>query len=218
MKDNRSTPVRSEPWLAGSGGVGGVCRSYFDAHPETKAGVMKAYHAYHVEHFRCDPRGHNFTSGSRESKCQWCGRSREMVRHDDLPPECQKRPASAEVPIADVILGEEQKAFALLAKAERIVPKIVEKMGMSGETLAVLHHTHGYDPETVSGVAAVPPEMIAEYHEAMMREQNRSRAAMKREIVTVRLGGGGGVLVGDDNAETQSAAASHTAASETRRE
>ena len=161
-----------------------TCRSYFDAHPEAKDGVMKAYYAYHAGHFQCDPKGHNFASGSRESKCQWCQRSREMVRHDDLPPECQKRPASADV--ANVILGEEQKAFALLAKAERIVPQIVKKAGMSGETLAVLHHTHGYDPETVSGVVDVPPAMIAEYHKAMMREQSRSRAAIKREIVMVK--------------------------------
>src|SRR5436190_6944174 len=95
-----------------------ICREYFREHPEAKDGVMKAYYAYHVAHFRCDPKGHNFTSGSHQSKCQWCQRSREMVRHDDLPAECQKRPANADVPIADVVLNEEQKTFALLAKAE----------------------------------------------------------------------------------------------------
>ena len=162
-----------------------ICRDYFVAHPEAKDGVMKAYFAYHAGHFRGEPKGHNFTSGAPWSQCQWCKRSREMVRHDGLSGECQERPASADTLIADVILGEEQRAFALLAKAEQIVPKIVEKIGMSGETLAVLHHTHGYDPETVSNVVDVLPEMITKYHDVMMREQDRSRAAIKREIITV---------------------------------
>ena len=191
----RKTHLRTSNWI---GGTASNCEwaestaSYFAAHPEAKDGVMKAYYAYHVEHFRCDTKGHNFTNGSRESKCQWCQRSREIVRWDDLPPECQKRPVSADVPIADEILGEEEKAFALLDKAARIVPKIVEKMGMSGETLAMLHHTHGYDPETVSGVVDVPPALIAKYHEAMTREQSRSRAAIKRDVIVVQMGGGAG--------------------------
>jgi alanyl-tRNA synthetase len=111
-----------------------------------------------------------------------------MVRWDDLPPQCQKRP---ELPdIADTIQGEEEKAFALLDKATREVPKIVAKRGMSGETLAVLHHTHGYDPETVDGVVSVPPQIMADYYTAMETERDRSRAAIVREVVTVRTTGG----------------------------
>lgn len=60
---------------------------------------------------------------------------------------------------------------------------------MSGETLAVLHHTHGYDPETVDGVVSVPPQIMADYHTAMETERDRSRAAIVREVVTVRTTG-----------------------------
>lgn len=160
---------------------------YFREHPDARDGVMKAYYAYNVPHFRSDPKSHNFGSSQRESACHWCGRTREQVRWDELPPECAKRPPVPE--IEDVILGEERKAFALLARAEKDVPKLLAKLGMlNGETMAILHHTYGYDPETVSGVVDVPPVMIMEYNEAMMREQARSRAAIKREIVMVRWG------------------------------
>ena len=153
---------------------------------------MKAYHAYNVPHFRCDPKAHNFGSSLRESACRWCGRTREQVRWDELPPECAKRPP---VPgIEDVILGEERKAFALLARAEKDVPKLVARLGMNGETLAGLHHTHGYDPETVTMALEVPHSELAmkikalrpDYEAAMETERARSRAAQVKEVITVR--------------------------------
>lgn len=82
--------------------------------------------------------------------------------------------------------GEERKAFALLARAENDVPKLVAKLGMNGETLAVLHHTHGYDPETVASIVDVPPQMLADYHAAMATERARSRTAQVKEVITVR--------------------------------
>ena len=161
-----------------------TARKYFDTNPEAKNGVMKAYYAYHAPHFRLEPKGHNFTSSSRESKCSWCGRSRELVRHDALPPECQMRPEMPDV--ADVILGEESRAFALLKKAEIEVPKIAAKLGMSGETLAMLHHTYGHDPESVASVTDVPPQMLEDYHAAMETEKHRSRAAKKKTVITAQ--------------------------------
>lgn len=161
-----------------------IASNYFGEHPDAKDEVMKAYFAYHTQHIRDNPVAHNFAGPWRDCECQWCGRSRELVRWDDLPAQCQNRP---ELPdIAATIQAEEEKAFALLDKATREVPKLVAKLGMSGETLAVLHHTHGYDPETVDGVVNVPPQIMADYHAAMEAERDRSRAAIVREVVTVR--------------------------------
>jgi ribosomal protein S14 len=159
-----------------------IAAQYFAEHPEAKADVIKAYYAYHAPHFRLEPKGHNFPSGSRESQCVWCGRSREMVRHDQLPPVCLERPELREV--ADVIRAEEEKAFALLARARTDVPKLVARLGMSGETLAVLHHTHGHDPETVAALVPVPPQMLADYHAAMEAERERSLRRRKKKILT----------------------------------
>ncbi len=158
---------------------------YFDKHPEARDDVWKATQAYHIPHFRMDGGAHNFSGFHRDAECVWCGRSRELVRWDDLPPECQNRPAWADVPIDDTILGEEQKFFALLTRAEKEVPKLIERHGMSGETLALLHHTHGYDPETVSGVVNVPAELLAEYNDRMERERAMSRAAQVKEIIRI---------------------------------
>ena len=164
-----------------------IALDYFRENPEARDVVMKAYQAYNVPHFRCDPKAHNFPTALRESACRWCGRTREQVRWDELPPECAKRPPVPE--IDGVILGEERKAFALLARAEKDVPKLVAKLGMNGETLAVLHHTHGYDPEAVASIVDVPPQMLADYHAAMETERARSRAAQVKEIITVRTTG-----------------------------
>jgi len=165
--------------------TGDIAREFFASNPQDRAHVLKAYHAYHVQHFKDDTMAHNFTNGSRDAACVWCGRTRELVRWDDQPPECQCRPDMPDV--ADVIHGEEQRAFTVLDRAAKDVPTIVAKHGMSGETLAMLHHTHGYDPETVDGVVTVPTDVMADYHTAMERERERSRCAQVKEVVSCVL-------------------------------
>ncbi len=88
--------------------------------------------------------------------------------------------------VADVIRGEEENFYALLARAEKDVPKLVAKLGLNGETLAVLYHTYGHDPETVAAFVDVPPKMLADYHVAMETEKARSRASQKQTVVTVK--------------------------------
>ena len=161
-----------------------IVEKYFEQHPDAKDEVVKAYFAYHTTHIRDNPGVHNFNGPWRDCECQWCGRSRELVRWDDLPAQCQQRPDLPD--IADVIRAEEEKAWALLKKAESDVPRVVKKMGMNGETLAVLHHTCGYDPETVDGVVKVPQQVMADYYTAMETERDRSRAAIVRAVITVR--------------------------------
>lgn len=122
-----------------------IVDQYFSDHTEAKDGVMKAYYAYHAPHFRLTRDGHNFTSGSTGSKCSWCGRTRELVRWDDLPPECQNRPPDSD--IAETVRTEEEKYFKLLEKAKVEVPKLIKR----GVGLEQLYQTYGYDEETVKG-------------------------------------------------------------------
>jgi alanyl-tRNA synthetase len=97
--------------------------------------------------------------------------------------------------IADAIQAEEIKFFDLLKRAEHDIPMFVSRHGMSGKTLAVLHHTHGYDLDTVAGVMGSEPspqrvfsaEILREYEAAMEMEQTRSRDAQKREVITGHL-------------------------------
>lgn len=162
-----------------------IATKFFQDNPSLKDGVLKAYYAYHAPHFRLDDKAHNFTNSSRASVCQWCGRSREDVRWDDIDPQCQSRPLLKSV--EDVILEEECKAFSLLEKASIHIPKIVSKLGLSGETLAVLHHTHGYDPETVAGCVDLSSENIKDYHEHMENQRNQSRQSRTVEVIKMEV-------------------------------
>ncbi len=159
-------------------------QQFFTDHPEHRDGVMKAFYAYHTTHFSDHPDAHDFPSTLRCSECTRCGRSREMVRWDDLPAKCSESKGSESV--ESTILAEERKFSALLKKAEAMVPKIVEKRGMSGDTLAFLHFTHGFDPETVAGIVDVPREMMKQYHENLERERAISRSSHRKEIITIQ--------------------------------
>lgn len=161
-----------------------ITTEYFDNNKNAKDEVIKAFFAYHTYHPRHHEGAHHFDGPYRDCHCLWCGRSREMVRWDDLPAQCQNRPNLPD--ISATIKNEEEKAFLLLKRAVNDVPKIIAKLGMSGKTLAILHHTHGYDPEIVDSVVSVPPQMMSDYYSEMEVERNRSRNATVREIITVR--------------------------------
>ncbi len=157
---------------------------YFNENPSAKEEVMKAYYAYHVEHFRCDPHGHNFSGRRKDSPCLWCKRTRELVRWDSLSGECLKRPVIKE--IEDVIHDEEIRYFRLLLKAEKDVPKFIKKHGMNGEALAKLHHTYGYDIEVTSGIIDVPLDVMNSYFGRMENEKMISKAAHVTEEITIK--------------------------------
>ena len=146
---------------------------------------MKAAYAYHE--LPADNLCHFFNGHHRENICVNCGRSREDVRWDDLDYHCEKHNPDIYNPlklsfddrdkVKCCIHGEELRFTALLERATSDVPRLITKMGMSGDTLAVLHHTHGYDPETVDSVVNVPPDMMHNYYEKMEIERERSRSA-----------------------------------------
>jgi len=164
-----------------------IAVKYFEEYPEKKDEVLKAYYAYHTPHFSLDTISHNFAGILKSSKCIWCGRSRELVRWDDLPYECLKRPVIPE--IRDIILDEELKYFKLLDKAETIIPKILKKLGgkIDGNILSILHHTHGYEPEVVAAIVKVPNDVLNSYEVAMEIEKQKSKSAHKKEIITVKI-------------------------------
>jgi hypothetical protein len=147
---------------------------------------------------------HRYTGAMPWAHCIHCGKSREENADLESPhpirgtwdvarllnnPHYGMKPCSdaKQLPeIKDVLKREEEKASALFKRAETDVPKLVAKMGMSGETLAVLHHTHGFSPEIVEGIIAVPPQVMVDYHAAMEKESSRSRAAQKKTVITAQ--------------------------------
>jgi|ERR1700761_480943 len=160
-----------------------VVLDYFETHPDAQDSFRKATFAFH--NTKEQEGAHYFPSSQRWSKCIWCGRNREEVRWDDLPPECMSHQEPPD--IEAVITAEEKSAFALIAKAETHVPQLVGRMGLSGKTLAILHHTHGYPLETVEAIiSGITSELKAAYEQEMEAERFRSRASRTPQIITVK--------------------------------
>lgn len=139
-------------------------------------------HFFEASHFEKDPRV--CSPVFRADKCKWCGRTREEVRYDALPYYCEKVPDVIEH-IKDTLFAEEEKTFKLIARAEKEVPKILQKMGMSGKTLMYMHETHGFVIEIVEALMDISKEVKAEYEIEYELAQNKSRAdrQIKKKVV-----------------------------------
>lgn len=110
--------------------------------PTIRANVEAASFAYHIgpDH----PDGHLFTGG-RHDPCQWCGRTRWEVRQSDSP-RCDKHPRLRNPPdIAGIIKAEEERFARMMER----LPQALKGLELTGENLAILHHTHGFSPEDV---------------------------------------------------------------------
>jgi hypothetical protein len=64
----------------------------YNSNKQFQNDVKKAWYAYHAGHHVHYNDTHNFDTEYRTSVCMWCGRSREIVRWDNLPPHCHNRP------------------------------------------------------------------------------------------------------------------------------
>lgn len=70
-------------------------KKYFLENPDTIEEVERAYYAYHT--IWMDKNAHSFTNSCKDSKCIWCGQTREGVRWNyyGLTPKCTRRPNEA---------------------------------------------------------------------------------------------------------------------------
>jgi hypothetical protein len=145
-------------------------------------------HFFEESHFEKDPQV--CATEYRNDKCNWCGGTREEVRHDELPYYCEKAPDMIEH-IKKTLHSEEEKALKLISRAEKEVPKIIDKMGMSGKTLMYMHETHGFVIEIVEALMYISEKDKAEYELEFEKKQNKSRIdrQIKKKVVTmVQLG------------------------------
>lgn len=143
---------------------------YFEENPEDKDDVIKAYYAWHAEEH--EPNAHKFFSDSRNSPCILCGRTREQVRYDKLPAQCQSYRA---IDIKRTIQEEENKYLELLERGKKDIPKIIRKRGLNGKTLSMMHHTLGYDPEVVANYFEIDEKLYNEYTIEMEQHKEDSK-------------------------------------------
>lgn len=136
---------------------------------------------------------HRFGGSAPWIKCIFCDNTREELQDSiqDIPggygfKNCTKY---REIDIAAVLETEETKFQHTQDKAQKIVPTYIEAHGLSGSSLAILHHTHGVVPELASIILdeEFDEQLIHDYETEMLVEKNRSRAdtTAKRKVVTI---------------------------------
>jgi hypothetical protein len=170
-------------------------KKYFLENPDTIEEVERAYYAYHT--IWMDKNAHSFTNSCKDSKCIWCGQTREGVRWNyyGLTPKCTRRPNEADtfVGIEDVLNSEETRFGKLLTKAEEIA-KELDPLALTGEQLAIFHHTHGIDPSMLESALMVfdkgkiSQELHDVYELEMQKEVDRSRKTQKKTVISVNKG------------------------------
>lgn len=112
-------------------------------HPDAWDGVGRATYAYHKNHREAG--AHYFLTAMRDASCQWCGRSREEVRHGNEKPTCAARPKWADESIESVVAREEALFDKVLKRAKKLAATI-DVSALTGAELARMHHTYGVDP------------------------------------------------------------------------
>ena len=156
---------------------------YFESHPEARNQVMKAYYAYHAD--VTQDHSHKFEK-TVESRCAECGRTREEVRWDELPPTCLKwkEPES----VSSIIHNEEKKYWKLVSRMEPFVGKFFKDKAVTGEHLAYLHQTHGFPAEDVCEIMGVKFESVrADYEASEASHADIGKQSFTPEIVITNL-------------------------------
>lgn len=172
-----------------------LVKQYFSENSKLRDEVWKAIYAYHdpvdLENAHEFPK-YIFPDGVdpfyqqlfRESKCIYCGRTREQVRWDELPHTCDP---NIEICTEKILFDEEKQYFQLLEKAKIHIPQLLDKMGVSGETLSILHHTYGYDLETsLDFIDSVYHDTLSrEYEHFMQLERARSKSKQIKTVIKI---------------------------------
>jgi len=163
--------------------------AFLKDHPQHWDGIERATYAYHLNH-RERSDAHYFSGSRMESECRWCGRSRQAVRWDQHHPRCSKRPAWANETIQSVIAREEVLYERVWALALEIARQI-DPSTLTGETLSILHHTHGIDPSMlecalIENGRALPQHLHDAYLGVYKLHRETGRHGQKREIIVAK--------------------------------
>ncbi len=162
-----------------------VAEDYLKTHPEAWEGIKKATYAYHNPNL---PTAHVFYDKERTAPCELCGRTREDVRWDALPPQCAERKT---VTITEVIAREEVRFDKVMVRAEKLAATL-DVSTLTGEDLSTFHHTHGIDPSMLECALmemgkSLPQHLHDEYGVAYAaHEATGKRGGVKREVVVAK--------------------------------
>jgi hypothetical protein len=161
---------------------------YFESHPEAKANIIAKGKVLLRREWK---NTHRFEYRNGETKCWVCGQD----WYDDASEMkiCLgfQKPKDLDMQqhIVDVIVREEKLYSRTLSRCRDLVKKTFSvPEQVNAEALAMLYTTHGCDPSTVEDVldCRIPEHVHSQYMELIERERALSRAAQKKEIITVQ--------------------------------
>lgn len=87
-------------------------------------------------------------------------------------------------------MSEEMLYQKNIARCEKLVRQEHHDWStLTGHKIAVLHHTHGCDPETLCWIlgSEMPCQLRKEYELEMEKERSRSRDSQVKQIVSAAL-------------------------------
>lgn len=163
-----------------------IAIDYFEAFPEAKKRLIDIGYIQLRPEFILT---HRFEHKNGETKCWVCGQdyySKTLSRCGGFE---EKYPRPEKPSIQTVIKGEEDLYFSTLERCKKLVLETFEKVeDINAESLAVLYHTHGCDPSVVEEVldCRISEKIHEEFMFLMNKERERSRAAIKKEIIRVQ--------------------------------
>lgn len=159
-----------------------IARDYFNARPEAKAEVIKkGKWLLRPERLKT----HRFEHRNGQTKCWICGQdwyAKEMIRC----PGFKREEAESMPETIKRVLADEHRLYQdTIARCERTVRREHQDWStLTGEKIAVLHHTHGCGPEELEWLldSSMPVQLRRDYEAAMEVERGRSRTAMVRTV------------------------------------
>jgi len=134
---------------------------------------------------------HRFGGSAPWTKCIYCDQPRDKL-NDTIQLEkaggygFKVCPRYRPIDTSQTLLNEEEKYNKLLERANREIPRLINKLKLSGETISILHHTYGYDVETISDIIEIPDSIMSEYYDFMEIERDRSRNSTVRDIILIK--------------------------------
>lgn len=159
-----------------------IVKEFLLKNPNERHHVKRASYAYHDG--ATLPKMHRFLNSTREAPCHKCGRSREEVRWDDLPPEC----AGAELRSISNIIKEEELRF------EKVINRTKNFIqgSLNGDSLCHIHNTFGITKEMINdalsyeGRQPLSAAVLKDYETCYEEHKNTGLKGLKKEVVKAK--------------------------------
>lgn len=159
-----------------------IALEYCRKHPEARASIIAAgRRSEGGEDAQAHQGLHQFTGSAPWAKCIYCGITREMTTSQ----KCAKYKSPADI---CAVIKKEEELFEKTLERARKIATTLNMETITGEELAVLHHTHGIDPSMleVAMVRVFPERLICSYEEYYKEHKATGRRGFKRAILVAR--------------------------------